>query len=1053
MENGCMTPNDPLFPLQWYLKNTGPGIDIKVEKVWDDYNGAGVTVGIYDDGVETEGANAHPDLVANFDPALQPTINGMPVNGQPLNNAPEADSHGTAVTGIIAADTNNGLGVAGIAFGAKFGTVKFLDKPDTAPSDRDLLGTLANFDVTNHSWGSTRGFFIANNEGNDPALFETAAAFGRGNLGTIIVKSAGNERFIKNAQDQLVPDRDANDEVLNASRHAVTVGALLKTGFVTGYSSPGTDLLVSAPAGPTAAGLDQDITTDRVGRLGYNPAEATIPLGQVDYTPFSGTSAAAPVVSGVVALMLQANPQLGWRDIQTILAYSARHVGSDIGVAPPPANPPVSNELNTWKFNKAVDWNGGGLHFSRDYGFGLVDAFAAVRLAETWNVGSPDAQTNSNEQSATDPKAPGSTIAPGATETVPFTISNAIRLEDVYLKLNLNFPDVNKVAITLTSPEGTVSEIWKGGGNYSMVVQGQQQPIALPADWTFASREFFGESANANGGNWTLNITNNSMSDATLTSATLTAYGAADTGAHTYVYTDEFGGLIGRNTLAGSSGIDTINAAAVTHDSVIDLVPGSSDTEIAGKTVTIALGARVENAIGGDGNDTLIGNDAGNILYGGRGDDQFDGGTGSDLMAGGKGNDVYTIENTADAVIENPNEGIDSVFASTHYRLSANVENLTLEGSADLQGYGNDEANALFGNVGNNLLVGDSGDDLLDGKPGVDMMVGGPGNDIYFADNPSDVCFELADQGNDSVFASSNYRLAPDVENLILQEVSQGVAGNFQAYGNDQANEIYGNSDNNLIDGARGIDLMVGGKGDDVYFVDDPSDSCVENPDEGDDAVFAVCNYRLGANVETLVMRGSGDFQGYGNDEVNTLYGNSGNNLLNGEADADTMLGGPGNDTYFVDDAGDIVFERPGEGTDSVFALVNYTLAANVEALVLQGSDNLNGTGNDLNNGLFGNAGANILDGGAGADFLTGNGGNDTFKFSVGQANGDTVNDFEGKGAASGDSLQFVGYGAGATFTNIDTTQWQVNYNGGSAHEIITFANGAAIDSSDYLFV
>jgi Ca2+-binding RTX toxin-like protein len=233
----------------------------------------------------------------------------------------------------------------------------------------------------------------------------------------------------------------------------------------------------------------------------------------------------------------------------------------------------------------------------------------------------------------------------------------------------------------------------------------------------------------------------------------------------------------------------------------------------------------------------------------------------------------------------------------------------------------------------------------------------------------------------------------------------------------------------------------------------DPRDSCIEKPNEGSDSVFAVCNYRLAANVETLVMERSGDFQGYGNDQKNTLYGNSGNNLLNGEADADTMLGGPGNDTYFVDDAGDIVFEKPGEGTDSVFALVTYRLTANVVALVLQGSDNLDGTGNDLNNSLVGNAGANILDGGAGADFLTGNGGNDTFKFFVGQANGDTINDFVGNGSAPGNSLQFVGYGPGATFTNINTTQWQVNYNGGSAHEIITFANGAAIDSSDYLFV
>src|SRR5262245_17989999 len=175
-----MTPNDPLFPLQWYLKNTGQAggtldIDINVEKVWDDYNGAGVTVGIYDDGVETEGPNAHPDLVANYSPALQPTIDGVRVNGQPVSLS---DNHGTPVAGIIAASTNNGVGVAGIAFGAKFGTVKFLNKPAGAPSDAELLSTLANFDVTNHSWGND-SFLVSTNA----ELFEDAAEDGRGGLG------------------------------------------------------------------------------------------------------------------------------------------------------------------------------------------------------------------------------------------------------------------------------------------------------------------------------------------------------------------------------------------------------------------------------------------------------------------------------------------------------------------------------------------------------------------------------------------------------------------------------------------------------------------------------------------------------------------------------------------------------------------------------------------------------------------------------------------------------------------------------------------------------
>jgi Ca2+-binding RTX toxin-like protein len=164
------------------------------------------------------------------------------------------------------------------------------------------------------------------------------------------------------------------------------------------------------------------------------------------------------------------------------------------------------------------------------------------------------------------------------------------------------------------------------------------------------------------------------------------------------------------------------------------------------------------------------------------------------------------------------------------------------------------------------------------------------------------------------------------------------------------------------------------------------------------------------------------------------------------------MIGGVGNDTYFVDNTGDLVFENANGGTDAVFASVNYALAANVETLVLQGAGTLSGTGNALSNNIFGNSGDNTLDGGAGADVLTGNAGADTFVFHAGQAIGDIVVDFAGNGAAAGDSLEFVGYGTGATFTNIDATHWQVNYNSGASHEIITFMNGASVDPSDVLF-
>ncbi len=129
---------------------------------------------------------------------------------------------------------------------------------------------------------------------------------------------------------------------------------------------------------------------------------------------------------------------------------------------------------------------------------------------------------------------------------------------------------------------------------------------------------------------------------------------------------------------------------------------------------------------------------------------------------------------------------------------------------------------------------------------------------------------ENANEGNDSVFASVNFTLSANVENLILQG-----SADLQGFGNGGANVLYGNTGNNLLDGGAGIDLMVGGAGNDTYYVDDPSDSAFELANEGNDAVFASCHYGLAADVETLVMQGSGDFQGYGNNQVNTLLGNA----------------------------------------------------------------------------------------------------------------------------------------------------------------------------------
>ena len=121
--------------------------------------------------------------------------------------------------------------------------------------------------------------------------------------------------------------------------------------------------------------------------------------------------------------------------------------------------------------------------------------------------------------------------------------------------------------------------------------------------------------------------------------------------------------------------------------------------------------------------------------------------------------------------------------------------------------------------------------------------------------------------------------------------------------------------------------------------------------------------------------------------------------------------------------------------------------------MILEGSGNINAAGNSAGNFLQGNSGNNSIEGRGGSDFMIGGGGNDTFVFNAGDANGDVIADFDGNGAGAGDQLLFVGYGPGATFTMIDATHWQINYNGGASHDIITFSNAAAIHASDFLFI
>jgi Ca2+-binding RTX toxin-like protein len=407
-----------------------------------------------------------------------------------------------------------------------------------------------------------------------------------------------------------------------------------------------------------------------------------------------------------------------------------------------------------------------------------------------------------------------------------------------------------------------------------------------------------------------------------------------------------------------------------------------------------AVGETLNGAAGNDtidglgGNDILLGGGRDDKLTGGDGADTLDGGSGSDQMIGGAGNDSYIVDTVSDVVIEDAENGVDSVAASISYTLGANVEQLILTGSGNINGSGNGLANQITGNAGNNRIEGGAGDDAL---------AGGLGNDIYVVDSSGDVVTEAASADIDLVEASASFVLGDNLENLTLTG-----AASINGTGNAIGNRIIGTSGNNSLDGAAGADTMQALGGNDSYIVDSASDRVVEtlsltvgdtNDAGGIDTVFASVSYSIDSAsnvrfVENLTLTGAANINAIGNALANVLTGNAGNNTLDGGAGVDVLAGGGGNDLYLLDGASETVTEAAAAGADTVRIAASYTLTANVENLQLQGSANINGIGNAGNNSLTGTSGLNrleglgrndIIDGGAGADTMIGGSGDDLY--------------------------------------------------------------------------
>ena len=485
-------PTDLLFPQQWHLKNLGQqggvkGVDINVTSVWPALNGTGMNIGIVDDGIQLN----HPDLVANVAATGHHNWNsGDP--GDPSPNIANGDFHGTSVAGLAAA-RDNGIGVVGVAPEATLYGLRLISEPSTDEQQAEAMAWENNvIQIKNNSWGPELSG-LAN--ASDPAdrlyyagsLWQSAVTDGtingRGGLGTVYVFAAGNGQ---SNGDQGSKNAFASDI------HVIAAGAITNKGASASFSEGGPHLVTSAP-GDAATGI---ITTDLTGNNGYNDGNEAYQLPDTNYTDaFAGTSAAAPIVSGVIALMLEANPTLGWRDVKEILLRSSKQI--------------QSTDTN-W-----VTRDGGrpdlpAIKHHPLYGGGLINAQAATALARNWtNLGTETVLTTTTSASQNIPDGGDAILIP-----IDLNSATTLRVEHVELTLNITHPYRGDLEIKLISPGGIVSTfasptLADAGADYT--------------NWTFTSVRHWGEISR---GPWILSIRDAAVSYAgQFISATLRVHG------------------------------------------------------------------------------------------------------------------------------------------------------------------------------------------------------------------------------------------------------------------------------------------------------------------------------------------------------------------------------------------------------------------------------------------------------------------------------------------------------------------------------------------------
>lgn len=511
---------DPLFPHQWHLINEDstlpdwaaiPGNDLGLNEVVrvGEPTGRDVVVAVVDTGLEI----CHPDLVNSVEEGKSYNLTASNDAENSWFGAVKEDpylpttygDHGTSVAGVIAATADNGIGGRGVAPNVKLRGFNFLVS-HTDVLLADVLGasetdpSSSDVDVFNMSFGSMQSGH-SNSREDDINTLKHGVTNLRDGKGALYVKAAGNgfqDCFAYlHAVVSAVGCMGTNVDPIQNTPYLINVGALAATGKRASYSSAGSDLWVSAPAGEYVGQFfPMTITTDQFGNdrgydhfSGLEDVHAAIPHG--DYTTdFAGTSSAAPHVSGVVALMLEREPDLTWRDVKHVLANTARKTDPDIPWAKAALGGSTAVLRHGWITNAA------GYSFHNWYGFGAVDADDALSYMDTFTPNQlgefVESDWHVHEESESIPDYEGT----GLEQTQSVDVGQqAANIEGVQLRIHMDHPFPAETSIHLVSPSGTESVMNELLNN---VLVGDTE-----LDWILLSNAFYGENPN---GEWKIRV-------------------------------------------------------------------------------------------------------------------------------------------------------------------------------------------------------------------------------------------------------------------------------------------------------------------------------------------------------------------------------------------------------------------------------------------------------------------------------------------------------------------------------------------------------------------